>query len=74
MRARAYEHHDGKFSHANEEAEDSCVELFWRTKPILQEWVDKNGRLCTMLKARCTIPGKDDKIRFAADEEDAVFL
>lgn len=41
------------------EQEDRCVILIWRHKPSLEEFTNAEGKICTAIRARLHIPGKD---------------
>lgn len=42
-----------------EELEDHSTLLVWRAKPTLLEFINNSGTICTAIRARFDIPGKD---------------
>lgn len=43
----------------DEQREDRSTILFWRKRPMVEEFLDKQGRICTALRMRLAIPGID---------------
>lgn len=42
-----------------EQGEDRSMLLFWRVRPVIGEYADSQGRICTHLRMRLAIPGID---------------